>query len=500
MQSAKEKKVKETNSVPRPPVVVIMGHIDHGKTTLLDFIRSSNVAAKESGSITQHIGAYEVEHNGKRITFLDTPGHESFSRMRARGARVADVAVLVVAADDGVKPQTTEAVRAARDVGIPFLVAINKMDKPEADANRVKGDLAEHEVLVEGWGGNVPVAEISARTGAGVPELMDLILLQADMEELAASPDVPGSGVVIESYRDRQRGVVATLLIKNGTVRRGDWLASGTVVGSIRIMEDSSGTAVPQASFASPIRVLGFSNPPHIGDLFMTYPDKQAAQAAAQVADAATDSMVAERPADSIEVSLIIKADVAGSREALEQEIEKLAVLPLAVRILRSDIGDISEDDIKAVADVPSALIVGFRVRVHASAALLAERYGITIHISEIIYELLDWLEGEFVKRIPVQTERIDEGNLKILKVFKRDGKKHVFGGIVTQGVIKNGALFEIMRAGAVAGKGVVTNLQENKIDANEVGVNKQCGLAADVEGKLDVGDSIVTYSEHKVR
>lgn len=493
---------QQTTTVSRPPVVVIMGHIDHGKTTLLDFIRSSNVAAGEAGSITQHIGAYEVEHNGMRITFLDTPGHESFSRMRERGARVADVAVIVVAADEGVKPQTAEAIRAAKAAGIPFLVALNKTDKPDADVNRVKGELAEHDVLVEGWGGNVPVAEISAKTGAGVPELLDLILLASEMEELTADPAHPGSGIVIESHHDRKRGVVATLLIKDGAVYKGDWLQSGSACASIRIMENSDGKMIDEASFSSPVRVLGFSAPPVVGDMFMVYANKKEAEEAvkhfAVPAAAASERMPKE---GVLVVPLIIKADVAGSREALEGEIAKLNSEHLIIKILRSDIGDIADDDIKTASTASGSagsLIIGFKVKVSASAETLAERYRITIHISDIIYELLDWLRTELSRRMPKERTRTDIGELQVLKVFKKEGKSMVFGGKVLRGIMKKGALFEVKQGEAVVGSGAISNVQQQKIDVKEVPAGTECGLAATCTGRLAAGDVIHVFEEEE--
>lgn len=498
-----EETKQQTGAALRPPVVVIMGHIDHGKTTLLDFIRSAHVAAGEAGHITQHIGAYEVERNGRRITFLDTPGHESFSRMRERGARVADIAVIVVAADEGIKPQGLEAIHAAKSAGIPFLVALNKIDRPEADANRVKGELAENNVLVEGWGGNVPVVEISAKTGAGVPELLDLILLASEMEELTASSDDPGSGVVIESHRDRKRGVVATLLIKNGTVRKGDWLQSGSECAAIRIMENSEGKVVEYASFSSPIQVLGFSLPPVVGDPFQVCVNKKQAQEAAKQSMSSSVVSIKDEiavPEGVIVAPLIIKADVAGSREALEGEIAKLNNELLVIKILRSDIGDIADDDVKTASGLPGSIIVGFKVKVSSSAETLAERYGITIHTADIIYDLLDWLRAELDGRIPKERPRIEIGALQILKVFKKEGKSVVFGGKVTRGVVKKGALFEIKQGGEVVGNGTITNLQQSKMDAKEVSAGSECGLAATFSGKMAAKDVIDVFEEDETQ
>lgn len=500
------KEKQKTDEIPRPPVVVVMGHIDHGKTTLLDFIRSSNVAAGEAGSITQHIGAYEVEHNGTHITFLDTPGHESFSRMRARGALVADVAVLVVAADDGVKPQTLEALRAAKDAHIPFVVAISKIDTSEADSNRVKGELAGEGVLLEGWGGTVPVAEISARTGQGIPELLDLVLLVSEMEELTASREHQGGGIVIESHLDRQRGAVATIIIKDGVLRQGDWMQCGGEVGSIRIMENSRGESVKEASFSSPVRVLGFAFPPAVGDTCSVYAAKQEAEEAAlgyikKEKVPAGENEIPAPPAQELTegvamVPLVIKTDVAGSREALEWEVARLSDSLLDIRILRSGVGDISDDDVKLVSGTEQAIIIGFKVKVSSSSASLAERYGVTIYTADIIYELLDWLRAELEKRMPPEISRAEEGALRVLKVFKKNGASAVFGGSVTRGVIRNGAKFEIMRGNDRMGTGTITNTQRNKVDVKEVSGGFECGLAATVEGQLEEKDTIITFTE----
>ncbi|TSC73429.1 MAG: translation initiation factor IF-2 [Parcubacteria group bacterium Gr01-1014_70] len=492
-------KQKNASLVPRPPVVVIMGHIDHGKTTLLDYIRSAHVAAGESGNITQHIGAYEVEQHGRKITFLDTPGHESFSRMRERGAHVADIAVIVVAADEGVKPQTQEAIRAAKEAGTMFLVALNKIDKADADANRIKGELAEHDVLVEGWGGSIPVAEISAKTGEGVPALLDLILLAADVEELTADPAAAGSGIVIESHRDRKRGVVATLVIKNGTVRKGDWIQSESAYCSIRVMENSEGDTIEEATFSSPVRVLGFSEPPLVGGSFRICATKSEAEEAARQS-AAEEKPIANAEAKASEetlvVPIVIKTDVAGSGEALEGELKKLQSESLCIKILRSDIGDIADDDIKTASGTHGSLVVGFKVRVTSSAKDLAERYGITIHTSDIIYELLDWLNAEMKRRMPKERVRTDIGELVVLRVFKKEGKSIVFGGKVTRGMMKNGALFEVKLGGNVVGSGNITNLQQSKMDVKEVEAGSECGVAAHLTGRLTAGDIVIVFEE----
>jgi len=347
----------------------------------------------------------------------------------------------------------------------------------------------------------VPVAEISAKTGTGVSELLDLILLASEMEELTASSDDPGSGVVIESHRDRKRGVVATLLIKNGTVRKGDWLQSGVECAAIRVMETSDGKIIESATFSSPVRVLGFSLPPAVGNTFQVCANKQQAQEAAKqfiVSAIVSPNGEPTLREGVIVVPLIIKADVAGSREALEGEIEKLNSELLVIKILRSDIGDIADDDVKTASGLPGSIIAGFKVKVSSSAQTLAERYGIVIHTADIIYELLDWLRVELDSRIPKERARTEIGALQVLKVFKKEGKSVVFGGKVLRGLIKKNALFEVKKGEEVQGNGTITNVQQSKMDVKEAAAGSECGLAATFAGKLAAGDVINIFEEYE--
>ncbi|OGZ43615.1 MAG: translation initiation factor IF-2 [Candidatus Ryanbacteria bacterium RIFCSPHIGHO2_01_FULL_48_27] len=488
----------------RPPVVVVMGHIDHGKTTLLDFVRKSNVVSRESGGITQHIGAYEIVYNDRRMTFLDTPGHEVFSKMRSRGARVADVAILVVAADDGVKPQTLEALKAILDVHIPFVVAVNKMDKEAANPDKVKSELAEAGTLVEGWGGNVPVAYISAKTGSGVPDLLDLILLSVDLEELTGDPETQASGVVIESHLDARRGAVASLLIKNGTLRKGDFVVIRDAIAAVKILENDRGELKTEATFSSPVTVLGFSKVPAVGEEFYSYKDKKSAEAGMAVsqelrAKTTAPAVVAGRQEGMMILPLVLKTDVVGSREALEGELEKLAFMEIAPRLLKSDVGDIVDDDVKSVSSQKGGVVIGFKVKPSVSAKVLAERFGIEIKTFDVVYELVDWLKTELRRRVPPEVRRVEHGKLKILKVFKRMHDRYVFGGKVTAGFIRNEDKFDIVHGVELKGSGKIVNLQKNKNDAAEVKEGAECGISGDAAIEILEGDMMIAYAEEIV-
>lgn len=495
--------IASAEKVTRPPVVVVMGHIDHGKTTLLDYIRKSNVAVRESGGITQHIGAYEVEQNGNKITFLDTPGHGAFSRMRVRGVRVADIGILVVAADDGVKPQTLEALKAAQDAELPFIVAITKIDKPDANPDKVKGELAEHGVLLEGWGGSVPVAEVSGKTGEGILNLLELISLLADLEELTADPAASGKGVVIESQLDARRGVTATLLIKDGTLKRGDWVAVGRLAASIKILEDYKGASVDCATFSSPVRVLGFARPPAVGEEFTAYKNKKDVEEAVQAMPAdelkveTSGNMPAEEgAAEPVTIPIVLRSDVAGSREAIEGEIGKLIFPDVRLCILRSDVGDITDDDIKYVISHPGAIVLGFKVKMGSSVKSLAEQRKVEVKTFDIIYELLEWLEKMMEERIPPEVKKTEEGKLKVLKLFKKERNRQVFGGKVISGVVTKGRKFEVIRAGRTVGEGKISSLQKNKADADEVREGFECGLGGEASVDLMGGDTLSVYLE----
>lgn len=493
--------------VSRPPIVVVVGHIDHGKTSLLDYIRKSSVAEKESGGITQHIGAYQTGHPStgsgqvsRAITFIDTPGHEAFSAMRTRGAHVADIAVLVVAADEGVKPQTGEAIRIIREAELPFVVAINKADKPNADPVRVKNQLAEESILVEGFGGTVPVVELSAKTGEGIPMLLETILLLAELEELKTDPAKPGEGVVIESHLDPKRGATATLLVGDGTVRRGGYIVVGKDIAPVRIFENFRGEAIEEAHAAEPIRIIGFPKAPALGETFRVFDTRSAAEAWAQEAQTIVhqkEKAVAGAAGKHI-VNIVLKSDVLGSEEALLTALEKISSDELGNHIVKSEVGDINESDIKLAAATRNTFIVGFRVKLPPALKELAERSGVTVVTGNIIYELLDSIRSAVLALAPAELRRVDMGTAKILALFRQDRAKQIVGGRVETGKIAKGARFDLIRNGLVIGAGKILELQSQRRATDEIPAGQEFGILTDTEVSIAPGDVLAVFIEEK--
>lgn len=486
------------NFAVRPPIVVVMGHVDHGKTKLLDYIRNTKVVDKESGGITQHIGAYEVEVKDKegrqrKITFIDTPGHEAFSAMRSRGAKVADIAVLVVAADEGVKPQTLEALESVKKSGIPFVVALNKIDKENAEQEKVKKELLEHDVQIEEWGGKVPVVALSAKTGENVDSLLEMILLIADLEELRGDLDANASGVVVESHLDSKRGIVATLLLRNGVLRKGDFVRADNAVAKTRILEDYAGRPVAEVYPSSPARVVGFDRVPSVGSAFESFASASGISSAipAKASREAAKPALAERDKSRIVVPLVIKADVAGSLEAIEHEIMKLFGNGAGVNILRFAAGDISEDDAKLASGSPDTIILGFRVKVEKAALPVMERFGVSFKLFDIIYEIGDWLKEEIEKRLPKEWEEKVMGQLKIIKIFKKEKKRQVVGGKVISGKMAIGKDARILRRGSVVAAGKILELRHLKDVVKEMSEGKECGALIESPFEIAVGDVI---------
>lgn len=486
---------------PRPPIVVVMGHIDHGKSKLLDYIRKSSIVEGEAGGITQHIGAYEAEvkcsldhkHGVRKITFLDTPGHEAFSQMRQRGARIADIAILVVAADEGPKPQTIEAYEAIQKANIPFVIALNKIDKPNADPERIKMQLAEKQILVEGYGGSIPVAKISAKIGEGVDELLDMVMLLADMENLSANPEESASGVIIESHLDPQRGITATLLIENGTMKKGMCVASGNAIAPVRIFEDFLGQPLEEATFSSPVRIVGFSELPIVGEKFKTFSSKKEAEEAVASSVRVQLLHFTATPAldteNKITIPLILKTDVSGSLEALEKEILKTEKEGVALNIIRKDIGNITEDDAKLASSAKRPIMLGFNVNVEPAAKEIAERFGISVFTSDIIYRISEWLEEEIGKRLEKEKGEEISGSAKILKTFSRAKTKQVIGGMVLTGRIPSGGKFKIKRNEAEIGEGKILELQRNKMATKEVTEGNEFGAMIETKTETEKDD-----------
>ena len=482
------------NLQPRPPVVVVLGHVDHGKSSLLEAIKDLKITEKESGGITQHIGAYEVEHHNKKLTFIDTPGHEAFSAMRSRGAKVADIAILVVAAEEGVKPQTKEAILHIKKTGIPMIVAINKIDKPEAQPEKVKNELARQEVLVESMGGKVPSVEISAKTKKGINELLELILLVAEMEELKADFQKPGQGVVIESYLDPRRGPTATLLLREGALKEGDIVAARSTLGKIRILEDFKGDRIEKALPSIPVVAIGFEKVPQVGEKFEVYPDVESAQKHVQKKkrkEEAGEVFFIEEGKKAL--NLILKADVWGSLEAIEGVLKGLPQERVVLRVLESKVGEINENDIK-LALSSKARVFGFRVKPDALARRLAEREGIRIMTFEIIYELIQAVRQLMDKAAAAEKVRQDLGRVKILAVFRTEKNRQIVGGKVIEGEARKGALVEVFREQDLLGEGRLINLQKNKKEADQAAKGEECGLLYQGEVKIQEGDVLQIY------
>lgn len=480
-----------------------MGHIDHGKSKLLDYIRKTNIVEGEAGGITQHIGAYEAEikcesaehaHGTKKITFLDTPGHEAFSKIRRRGARVADIAILVIAADEGIKPQTMEAYEVIKKANLPFVIALNKIDKPEANPEQVKAQLAEKQIFVENYGGNIPVALISAKQGTGVDELLEIVLLLTEMENLEANPDENASGFVIESNLDPKRGISATLIIQNGTMKKGMHVVSGKAIAPIRIFEDFTGKSIDEATFSSPVKITGFDNLPDAGSEFKTFLTKKEAEKSIteiKKIPSVNEKTLGVETGKTI-IPVVIKADTSGSAEAVEKEIKKLGSEEILINILRKDIGKISEDDARTASASKNSVILGFNVGIDHPAQDIAEKFGILVFTSDIIYKLSEWLEKEITERKEKSITEKLIGSAKILKIFSKTKNKQVAGGEVLEGKIILGRLrAKIKRRDAEIGDGKIMELQHNKTAVKEVGSGEQFGIMIDSKTEIASGDTI---------
>jgi translation initiation factor IF-2 len=490
----KSEQQKSDNLQPRPPVVVVLGHVDHGKTTLLDFVRKTKVAEKESGGITQHIGAYEVVHQGKKITFIDTPGHEAFSAIRSRGARVADIAILVVAAEEGIKLQTKEAILHVKKAGIPLIVAINKIDKSEANPEKVKRELAKEDILVESMGGKVPFVLTSAKTGQGLDALLELILIVAEMEELKGDIKKPAQGVVIEAYLDNQRGPCATLLLRDGILQVGDLAVTSTTLGKIKVLEDFQGKPQDKALPSMPCVVIGFEKVPQVGEKFEVYDNLESAQKYIEEKGKKMKSGEVFFAEEGKKVlNLILKADVLGSIEAVREITKNLPQDKVILRILKAEVGEINENDVK-LAKSSSAKILGFRVKASPIALTLAERDNVKIMTFDIIYELAQVVRQLMEKAVTPEKSRVDLGKVKVLVIFHSEKNRQVLGGKVIEGEVKKGASLEVFRENGFLGKGKVINLQKNKKDRDVAQKGDECGLLYEGDVKVAEGDMLQVY------
>lgn len=477
-------------------MVVVLGHIDHGKTALLDQIRKTHVAEKEAGGITQHIGAYQIIEGDKKITFIDTPGHEAFSAMRSRGAKVADLAILVVDSSEGVKTQTKEAISHIKKSGIPIIVALNKIDKSEANPEKVKRALTQEDVVVESLGGKTPSIEISALTGQGIPELLELILLVAEMENLKAEITKKAEGVVIESYLDRLRGPTATLLTTEGVLKLGDILGTSSTFGKIKKLEDFQSRSIEEALPSAPAIVIGFEDVPKVGENFKVFPGLETAKSHLKITEKKVLEVL-EISSDQKVLDLILKTDVVGSIEALEEVLNNLPQERVISRILKSEVGEINENDIK-LAKGGRALILGFRVKINPTAKILAEREKIKIMTFDVIYDLVEGVRKFMEKGLRPEVVRTDLGKVKTLVVFLTEKNRQIIGGKVIEGEVKKGALIEILRGQNSVDKGKLVNLQKNKKDVNKIPKGEECGILYEGDTKIEEGDILVIYQEER--
>lgn len=503
-----------SEAVPRPPVVTIMGHVDHGKTSLLDAIRKTNVVAGEAGGITQHIGAYQVERNGQKITFIDTPGHAAFTAMRARGAKVTDIVILVVAADDGVMPQTIEAINHAKAANVPLIVAINKVDKHDADPQRVRTELLQHEVFVESMGGEVLDVEVSATKGTNLDKLLETILLQSEVLELKANPNVAAEGTVIEARLDKGRGAVATVLVQRGTLHVGDIVVAGAEWGRVRALVNDHGEAVKDAGPSTPVEVLGFQGAPEAGDRlavvdseararevtdYRVRQKREKAQARMTGARGSLEQMMHQLQASGQKVfPLVIKGDVQGSVEAISQALEALGTGEVAARVIHSGVGGITESDVTLAAS-SGAAIIGFNVRANAQARNAAEQDGVEIRYYNIIYNLVDDVKAAMSGLLTPERRETMLGNAEVLEIFNISKVGKIAGCRVTDGVVQRGANVRLIRDNVVIHEGKLATLKRFKDEVREVPVGQECGMAFEKYEDMRVGDVIECYRVEEI-
>jgi translation initiation factor IF-2 len=506
-------KLAEGEGQVRPPIVAVMGHVDHGKTSLLDAIRSSHVADKEAGGITQHIGAYQIKRGERWITFIDTPGHEAFSALRQHGARMTDVAIIVVAADDGVKPQTKEAIRHAQEAGGQIVVAINKIDKEGADPVRVRQELSELGLTPEEWGGKTVMVDVSAKAGTGIDKLVDVVLLVADIEDLRARPDGPADGVIVESHLDAGKGPVATVLVRNGVLKTSDYLVAGSTYAKVRSLGDFRGKRIASAHPGMPAVVTGFKVVPAFGDLFRSAESEKAAREAASamvrreqakslgVKKIDASQLTAAISAGNVkELNVVLKVDTQGSLESLHESLGQLRNDEVAVKVVSSAVGDISESDIE-FAKTAGALLIGFNVSLNSGLKALANREGVKAHLYKVIYELTDDLRDALSQMLAPEVVETVVAELEIKGVFKITKTNVVCGGTLTSGRIEPKLRLRVKRGDEVLGEGTLTSLQKDKQEAKEAFEGETCGLNVATSAGIELGDMLEFFTvETKAR
>lgn len=503
---------KEEDLVPRPPVVTIMGHVDHGKTTLLDYIRKSHVAEGESGGITQHIGAYQVDVNGKKVTFLDTPGHEAFTAMRARGAQVTDIVIIVVAADDGVMPQTREAIDHAKAAGVPIIVAVNKIDKPGASPDRIRTEMSEFGLMPEEWGGDVVYQDISAKKGTGVQDLLEAIIVVAEMAELKANPNRAAYGTVVEARLDKGRGPVATLLVENGTLHPGDPIVVGTTYGRVRQMTGDNGRTLKKATPATPVAITGLNEVPEAGDKFMVFDSDKTArhigEARAEKKKEEERNTTSAMSLDDLynqikegqlaQLNVIVKADVDGTAEAVKATLEKINIEGAKVNVIRSTVGAITESDV-LLASASKAIIYGFNVRPTAAVRRKAEEEGVEIRLHNVIYKMVEEIEAAMKGMLAPELEEVVTGQAEIREIYKVSKIGNIAGCMVTDGCIKRDCGIRLIRDGVVVYEGKLASLRRFKDDVKQVNQGYDCGLTIENFNDIKIGDIVEGFVMEEV-
>ena len=501
----------EADLVLRPPVITVMGHVDHGKTTLLDYIRKSHVAAGEAGGITQAIGAYQIDYNGSKITFIDTPGHAAFTAMRARGASVTDIVIIVVAADDGVMPQTKEAVEHAISAGVPIVVAVNKMDKPSANPDKIMQEMAELNLTPEAWGGNIPFVNISAVTGFGIDSLLDTVLAIAEVSELKANPNRYAIGTVIETRADKALGSVASILIQNGTLRLGDPIVAGTVYGRIRTLKNDQGVNIISAGPSTPVEITGLNGSPAAGDKFMAFESEKEAKEIAEKREIEAKNQKQKKEVVSFddlfnkikggakEIKVVLKCDVRGSEEAVKSALEKLSTDEVKIKVMRSGIGGITESDV-ILANASDAIVIGFNVVPSNITKDVAKEYGVEIRLYQIIYKLVEEMELAMKGMLDPEYEEKVLGTASIKRMFKFSKVGSIAGCIVTSGIIKNKAQVRVIRDGVIIYDGVIASLQREKDTVKEVKNGLECGITIENFNDLKEGDIFEVYENVEVK
>lgn len=501
----------EADLVLRPPVITVMGHVDHGKTTLLDYIRKSHVAAGEAGGITQAIGAYQIDYNGSKITFIDTPGHAAFTAMRARGASVTDIVIIVVAADDGVMPQTKEAVEHAVSAGVPIVVAVNKMDKPSANPDKIMQEMAELNLTPEAWGGNTPFVNISAVTGFGIDSLLDTVLAIAEVSELKANPNRYAIGTVIETRADKALGSVASILIQNGTLRLGDPIVAGTVYGRIRTLKNDQGINIISAGPSTPVEITGLNGSPAAGDKFMAFESEKEAKEIAEKREIEAKNQKQKKEVVSFddlfnkikggakEIKVVLKCDVRGSEEAVKSALEKLSTDEVKIKVIRSGIGGITESDV-ILANASDAVVIGFNVVPSNITKDVAKEYGVEIRLYQIIYKLVEEMELAMKGMLDPEYEEKVLGTASIKRMFKFSKVGSIAGCIVTSGIIKNKAQVRVIRDGVIIYDGIIASLQREKDTVKEVKNGLECGITIENFNDLKEGDTFEVYENVEVK